>query len=70
MKENKNQDVPTKEQDILMQKLLSEGYSICKADSISAAGVVLKKGDNQYFMGMNGEIIKNPHDPTREVIIA
>lgn len=55
---------PTQEQDDKIQSLERDGYVWDKQKSISAAGVVLTKGKDLWFFGMNGEIMHNPQSVT------
>ena len=51
---------PTKEQDEKMQSLQRQGYKWNQQKSISAAGVILEKGEDFWFFGLSGEILHNP----------
>lgn len=54
------QQGPTKEQVDKIDALKLDGYVWNQKDSISAAGVVMDKGSDRWFFGMQGEIIHNP----------
>lgn len=53
-------DPPTPEQDKKIQELWNQGYRWNKEKSIASAGVVLEKGDDLWFFGLDGEIMHNP----------
>lgn len=52
--------MPTQEQINKIEELQQQGYKWDKQKSISAAGVVLTKGSDLYFFGLQGEIMHNP----------
>lgn len=52
--------MPTQEQLTKINQLRSEGYIWNKQKSISAAGVILEKGEDFWFFGLSGEILHNP----------
>lgn len=47
---------PTQEQKDKLKELSDQGYKVDIKDSISACGVVLKKGNDTWFFGLDGEI--------------
>lgn len=55
-----NKQIPTEEQTAKINKLQQDGYKWDKQMSISAAGVILRKGEDIYFFGLDGEILHNP----------
>jgi len=50
----------TIEQHKKMNELINEGYQWNQQKSISAAGVILDKGEDFWFFGLSGEIEHNP----------
>lgn len=56
----------TPEQRAKIEELIADGYIWNQKDSIAAAGIVLDKGDDRWFIGLNGEILHNPHKRTKE----
>lgn len=58
---------PTKEQLDKTNELLSQGYIWDREKSISSAGVVLTKGDDLWWFGLNGEIMHNPDSITIKI---
>ena len=55
---------PTAEQDSKMKQLMKQGYMWDKPMSASSAAVVLRKGNDLWFFGMQGEIDHNPQITT------
>ena len=53
-------NVPTRAQLDKVFKLRAEGYTWDRGHSIAACGIILKKGNDFYFFGLNGEIMHNP----------
>jgi hypothetical protein len=53
---------PTKEQNDKVEELRIDGYVWDQKDSISAAGVVMRKGEDIWFFGLEGEIMHNPQN--------
>jgi hypothetical protein len=53
-------DLPTPEQDKKMQELIKQKYKWNKEKSAASAGVVLEKGNDLWFFGLDGEIMHNP----------
>lgn len=49
-------DGPTQAQITKIDQLRADGYIWNQRDSISAAGVVMDKGDDRWFFGLSGEI--------------
>lgn len=60
MNNSSSTSVPTKEQLDKINQLAADGYKYNKAKSISAAGVVLEKGDDLWFFDLDGGIMHNP----------
>lgn len=50
----------TPEQSKKIEELQSQGYVWNKQKSISAAGVILEKGEDFWFFGLSGEMEHNP----------
>lgn len=57
-------EIPTPEQLAKTDALRADGYIWNQQKSISAAGVVMEKGDDMWFFGLGGEIMHNPEGPT------
>lgn len=52
---------PTPEQDRKIQELQREGYTWNKQRSLSAVAVILDKGEDFWFFGLDGSIEHNPY---------
>jgi hypothetical protein len=50
----------TKQNDAKIQQLWRDGYYWDKQMSCSAAGVIMRKGGDIYFFGLDGEVLHNP----------
>lgn len=57
-------ELPTKEQDVKMTELKEKGYYWDKRMSIASAGVMLRKGIDIWFFGLDGEIMHSPEGIT------
>lgn len=54
---------PTTEQINKIDELKAQGFTWDQDKSISAAGVIMTKGDKEWFFGLQGEIMENPNLP-------
>ena len=50
----------SKEQSDKIVEIALQGYKLDMKDSISACGLVYKKGEDIWFFGLEGEIMHNP----------
>lgn len=55
-----NNSLGTQEQHDKMHDLLCSGYTWNRIRSLCAAGVILEKGSDFWFFGLDGEIMHNP----------
>ena len=51
---------PTKAQVAKIEELKTQGYSFNKDKSLAAAGVIMDKGDDLWFFGLDESIEHNP----------
>ena len=51
---------PTPEQDKKITEIKAQGYTWDQDMSLSAAGVVFRKGEDIWFFGLDGEVMHNP----------
>jgi hypothetical protein len=52
--------IPTNAQMAKMYEVRNSGYRLNEEKSLSAAGVIMEKGDDFWFFGLDGEILHNP----------
>lgn len=57
----------TEEQDQKLWELSNEGYLGNMEKSVAAAGLVVEKGDDFWFFGLDGSIMHNPDGITIKV---
>jgi hypothetical protein len=57
---DEDKTIPTQEQTDKIEVLKKNGYVWNQQESIAAAGVVMRKGKDFWFFGLDGEIMHNP----------